>query len=765
MKQECKTLLGVHIDAMVSRSAKSATWCSDRMLLSGNRVYRLFRDHVRVRGHVRVADRVVDRGMFWSRTDEGFSTVGMVLALLITLALIFTCAQVYEINTTSAEVQEVADAAVLAAENTVGEFYIVVAVCDAVLFTLSLTMLISLGIGIVCACVPPAAGASKVFMDAAKKLSKTRDSFYKSAQESLEKLQKALPFLAAAKAQQVLSANSDQGSSFKGVAVLCPWEAEQTTTLTFEKSDTVLQAGESEHETLLDQAQQAEEAAKEANASKQHAYEHDSGSKDAYCMYERASTLAGMSGADNPFFSSVDTWNFSAALARAQTYYSHRLQQETPEGSSVEEQSNSVLRSVFYAYAVDEIGKGYVVETDDSFEAYFPILPQNTTDMMGTSLYTDVRYLRTQNAEGKMVLHAWNGCPGCRGVTSAGLGAIQDMDNNPAYAICPYCKFAPSSLGKVAAASSHIENGFEYHYNEVARAAADYQKARATLDPLTQEIKSTATDLFDQIGEALQEALSQRIDVIPPGHWGAIALVVGSGSEPNFLTSFVQGSGAGDLGSRVALSCATLVRESSDEGKTVLTSFLDGVKNAGGVGVGAMQVVLDVWSGLLGAYTTGHDALSNTLKQALNNVPLAGASGLGTWAADTFEEGVRKFGFDPPDLAARKAVLVNSSHVLQADSSSFSAYLYDAKQGVVEAGSSGSISSIGALRALAADTVELLDQEFEIATVVLFDGAVEIPITITLPAAVTEGVGSALQQGIDALSGITGSWTGVRQWE
>ena len=74
--------------------------------------------------------------LFWA--EEGFSTVGMVLALLISISLIFTAARVYEINSCSSRVQEVADAAALAAENTVGEFYLVAGICDAVLLSLSL---------------------------------------------------------------------------------------------------------------------------------------------------------------------------------------------------------------------------------------------------------------------------------------------------------------------------------------------------------------------------------------------------------------------------------------------------------------------------------------------------------------------------------------------------------------------------------------------------------------------------------------------------
>ena len=68
--------------------------------------------------------------------DGGFSTVGMVLALLISLALIFTSAQVYRIQSYSADIQNVADASVLAAENQVASFYVVGQVCDAVLAAL-----------------------------------------------------------------------------------------------------------------------------------------------------------------------------------------------------------------------------------------------------------------------------------------------------------------------------------------------------------------------------------------------------------------------------------------------------------------------------------------------------------------------------------------------------------------------------------------------------------------------------------------------------
>lgn len=87
--------------------------------------------------------RRCNRSLFWA--DEGFSTVGMVIALIISMSLIFTAARVYEINSASSRVQEVADAAALAAENTVGEFYLAASICDAVVLSLSLTSVGCLG--------------------------------------------------------------------------------------------------------------------------------------------------------------------------------------------------------------------------------------------------------------------------------------------------------------------------------------------------------------------------------------------------------------------------------------------------------------------------------------------------------------------------------------------------------------------------------------------------------------------------------------------
>ena len=72
------------------------------------------------------------------RDEEGSTTAGMAVALLVTLSLLFSAAQVYRIHAAGAEVQEVADAAACAALNPVAEFMVAVRVADAAQAVLAL---------------------------------------------------------------------------------------------------------------------------------------------------------------------------------------------------------------------------------------------------------------------------------------------------------------------------------------------------------------------------------------------------------------------------------------------------------------------------------------------------------------------------------------------------------------------------------------------------------------------------------------------------
>ncbi|MDR2957228.1 MAG: hypothetical protein LBU61_03470, partial [Coriobacteriales bacterium] len=84
----------------------------------------------------------------WMEADReaGFSSVGVVIALSLTLVLIFSSAQVYWINSRAGDIQFAADAGALAAENVVAEYYVISRSVDSVLLSMTLFGLVVVGV-------------------------------------------------------------------------------------------------------------------------------------------------------------------------------------------------------------------------------------------------------------------------------------------------------------------------------------------------------------------------------------------------------------------------------------------------------------------------------------------------------------------------------------------------------------------------------------------------------------------------------------------
>lgn len=717
-----------------------------------------------------VTKATTKRSLFWD--EEGFSTIGVVLALLISLSLLFSAARIYEINTQSAAIQEVADAAALSAENVIAQYYTVAYVCDALLLSMSLGSVAIAGVGLVALCVPSLQSQGMTCLEYSKKLRDARNSFSDQAKRGLERLQAVLPFLSLCSASSVLAANSQggTGSRYVGLALLNPHEGEPLSSLTFEESDAFDEAAQGSKDDIAHKAQEAERLAQKAAESKELAYQHDSGSETSYCMYERAKKLAQLTPDNNPYYASAELWDFSVALKRAQAYYAHRYEKETPANSMVAERNKSHLRKQFYAYALGEINKGFVHETRDSFEAFFPLLPKNTDEMRATTLYTDAVYPATQAGDGAVVIHVSSECAEAGQGTALGLYSLATYEATQPRVECATCEMSAASLGKVAAASSVIENGFEYHYNIVAEQAAIYQKARKELDPYTKGIKGTLGSLFDQAKKALDEASSHRITSKPPGRLGVVVIAIDLSSRPSsgsFASSFVEDNAT--LGPRMALSSATLLPDDSDEMVTVLNTVLDGYAALDGSGVtGSLRVVLEVWSSVLHAYIKGQEGFIAGVEKVLNSLPFASQSGLGTWAAQGLSQTLEKLDLAPCELAAPKPVLVNSAHVLAAGDDSYAQTLYGVKMRALTYGGATDEfvdEMINSAEQSALASVSGLGQEIQIASIELFDGVVSIPVTVALPAEVIEYASTLVGQGFEYLRGLSQTIIPDRRWE
>lgn len=705
--------------------------------------------------------------------EEGFSTVGMVFALLLTLSLVFTTAQVYQLESTSSHVQNVADAAALAAENEVAEFYIVVRLCDAVVLTLSLTGIATMGLGVAALCVPATASLASSLIELSGKMIDARNAFAVRAASGLNKVQAILPFLCAANGSSIAQANSgvSGGTRYFGFALALPVKGDPIEVGASGAADDLLQDIRDSEEAIKEAAKKAEEAAQRAKDEKERAFMADCGNDPGYCMYERADRLAGLSASDNPLYRSVDTWSFSVALKRAQAYYPARLAAEVPDGASVDDRARSALRTRFYRFAAAEVERGYVRESGDSFDASFPLLPKNTAEMRGTDLYTEAVYPITAGEGGELAMHAWPGCPAVSANGQRGLGSVSQMEAG-AFAVCPDCEFTAASLGKVAAASTSIENGFEYHYNIVAEAADAYQRAREEGRPHAEEAKTTAGGLLERIGDALDDAAAYRIKALPPGRFGAVAFVSDLSSisaSTVFPTSFVKGDGS--LGARAAVSAATLASDDPEEGKTVISSLLDTVEQsfAGGA-LGPLGIVLDLWSSLLSYYSEGVEALGQGVDDAFSSMPLASESGLGTWAAQALSDLIASLGLEPVPLDSPKPVLVNTAHVLVADGSRFSEVLLDAKGACIALGDAAGddvfSAALSVVESSSLDAIADLGEGVEIAVIEPFgsDGP-SVSLTIALPPSALSAAGQAVQDSVARMKGIYGQAGGMVRWE
>lgn len=694
------------------------------------------------------------------RDERGSTTAGMAVALLVALSLLFSSAQIYRVHSACAEVQEVADAAALAAENPVAEFMVAVRVADAAVLSLTLLGDVAYGAGVVALCVPPAAELGAQLISAGQKILQARDAFSKRACEGLEAVQRALPFLAAANAAAVAASNGGSAGEYVALALLLPGEGAPIGAGASAAEDAMEAAVESGKDELAEAASRAEEAARAAEEAKARGFARDCGDNPSYCLYERAARLAGLKGEDNPLYASVDSWSFSVPLERARVYYRERLLGERPASDSVEDRARSALRKRFYAYAIHELREAYVHETADSFSASFPRFPRNTEQMRATRLYTEPAYPVT--IEGELpVMHAWDGCP------EAGLvdyyGSVQTLEGG-SFETCSACGFSAAALGAVASASTAIDNGFEYHYDAIAQAAADYQKAWAERAPLDRAAKQGAQDLLDKVLEALGEAKSFRIAADPPGAAGCIvlALALGEGNPGAFESAFAP---TGALGTRAAVSASTLLRDEGED-VSVVADLLDGLAAEGPPVAGVGSMVLDGWSAMLDVYEQGAEGIAGGLDSLLSGIPLVGSAGLGAWAADTFRGGLETVGLDPADTAPLKPVLVSTEAVARAGGGEY-ATRYLALRGQALADPASSSDVLGLLADRVSDEAyrRLSEAEVTIAVIDVPLAGISVPLTITLPPAVAEGAAGLVDWAFEALRAVTGESQMQQRWE
>ena len=603
--------------------------------------------------------------------DGAYTTLSSAVVILVVLTLLFSSAAAIWSMSRTGDTQAAADSGALAGANVVASYHTAATVVDASILSLGLAGFATIGTGLVAILIPGAELAAGDMVDTGIEIIKTRNKFAKSASKGLQKIETALPYLVAARATQAVSAQDTEGATYTGTALAVPRTSESDF-VALEGSEISTDVIKDTSKDLERAADELQKASEETAKAKERAWLADCGGSDpasvgsCSCMWERARSLAKLSDIENPHYASSVTWEPQVALDRAKAYYRLRLANEAPQGSSVETKAESAARKAFYTYASAEVNRAYITEDGDRTTSYIPLLPRNTDEVRATELYTDAAWPTSTN-DGKTYLHYGTSCPNYKKGTPGGLASVAAYDGQDK---CNRCHFGVSSLGAVAAPSTSIENGFEYHFDEFKGALEDYVECRNKELELMRQTEDEADRAGNAFDEAIKALSGERPRIAPPGRNGVVAFAVsGAISSPDELSSSFNA--AVRLGERGAISAAVLAPDDATAQNNVLSRFFSTLEERSGGVAGVLDGVMDVWGRLLVGYGDIQGSADELMGEMIDG--LGGGSGalgsIASWLGDTVSASVAALGLEPCDLRLRKPVLTDTANVIKSPGS------------------------------------------------------------------------------------------------
>ena len=591
--------------------------------------------------------------------DGAYTTLAAAVSILLVMVLLFSSTSAVWSMSRAGDTQAAADATAMAGANVVSSYHTAATVVDASILSLGLTGFVVTGVGLAATLVPGAQAAGQM-VDAGVRIIKMRNEFASSTSRGLKTLEDALPWLVAANGARACSAQSSESVEFSGSAMAVPREsASEFPALEGSEIETEeIEAGADElDQAATDLARANEKAAQKKEA----AWLVDCGREGAN-MQERAASLSGLSAAENPDYASSLTWEPMVALDRTRAYYRWRRDHDKPVGSGVEARADAAARHAFYTYACEEFADARVEEVDGRMAASVPMLPRNTEEVKGTRLYTDARWPSSYESQG-LTLHFGSSCPGATGAVGPSL-SLQSIDASAAHE-CEVCKFSVTDVGKAPAASTSIDNGYEYHLREFTRALQEYADARNEQLEQERRAKSKAQGVSDAFEDAISVLAGKRPRIAPPGRAGCVAMVAsGEISADNVLSN--PFAPTPELQRRGAISAAALAPDPATRENNVLSNFFSTVQERVGDrgAVGLIDDVMGLWGDLLISYGDLGEGLGDVMDGLLGGLDALGAGPLASWLSGRISGVVRGLGFEPVDLSCKKPVLTDSSNVI-----------------------------------------------------------------------------------------------------
>ncbi|MCL2745550.1 MAG: hypothetical protein FWE48_00415 [Coriobacteriia bacterium] len=675
----------------------------------------------------------------WFKNEKGSTSLTIVLGIALSVVLLASSVQWYWTNSSSSDIQTVADISALSAADVTAKSVMLIQALDALLLSANLFGLVLHAVTIVAGLLTVlsapvgGAGAAAFFERSVqfnKNYSENRRRFAKEAHSFASKVSDATPYLAMAQAYQVANENSHHLEGFNGtgyMAIALPFPAKGEVHLTGfpESEDQLLEEVSAASEDNRESAHKVKRLEDEVEAAIDECFRLD--------IYLPAGTA-------RPF------WNPLSAIDDFARGWSELMNKSAPAqvGLVPVTDSGGNRETLQERYRQDhkDIAQSLESEVKSTLDTARNSEGADVQDLTVSTLLNSVKQERIY-----LVVHeqgerkAYHQQSNCFGLSNAGeirnhtlSYVVGDTDHPP----CLLC--SPTHWQALEAWEQHMTKYVSAWNREAAalrRWYAAEQELREEQDIIQERTESALKRLLE---EAQSYLLGGRLTYTPAGARGYLCIVMSTQERglPAFALPALTDSGDVVLGRQVAMAGARMM---PSEAETTIPDLLseshylaergaeggfaelmrnlvteDGPLTSSGVPSGALSEVsssgggggiagflLRIWGSCLSLYTKG----SNNLKEFVSGLPF----GLDTVMSKSLDSFFETAQISAPDLRRPVPVLVNTSEVGDSSAGGFEGRIVtsigSAKDGLEKSGG----ASIVGLRENLAGMINELDAD------------------------------------------------------
>ena len=535
----------------------------------------------------------------WFKNDKGSTSLTVVLGVMLSVVLLASSVQWYWTNSSSSDIQTIADIGALSAADVSAKSVMTIQVLDALLLSANLFGLVLHAVvvvaGVVVVLTAPVGGAGAVnFFERAAQFDKDycerRKQFAEDVYQFALALNEATPYLAIAQAYQVSAENSRHLEGFNGtgyVALTIPFPARGEVTLTGfpENEDQLLEEVTTAGEENRQSAERIKQLEDEIEAAIDECFRLD--------IYKPEGTTRPHW---DPLRAPDDFVNGWTQVADGQPPQQVGLVPITDNVGNRDKLSERYRQD--YSRIVDGLGSNVkpVLTTAKSSGG------SNVQDLSASSLLSSEKQRRiylVEHAQGER--KAYHKDANCFGLSNAGTlqshqlsYVIGDVDHPP----CLLCQ--PVHWQAITAVEARVGE-FVQAWNREAAALRRWYLAKQELLKQQGAIKSQTKDVLETLMKEAQSFLAGgRLSYTPAGARGFLCVVMSTETRdlPDFTMPALTGSDDVVLGRQIAMAGARLM---PSEAESTIPSLLSDSYDLASGNAGSK----DGFAGLMGSLVTG----------------------------------------------------------------------------------------------------------------------------------------------------------------